>query len=417
MLRKQDASIYGLLLLAIVILGYYFSIPMQFKIKSQNEILARVIGFTNSLKVKKSGTISWIDISGPRSLSLGDKLFTHENARARIKYIDGVEIELEPSTLIEISQNGDEAVIDIQLGYITLSVKDVKKRIRVQSKNEYVIIDTTKSKINVVQVNKGLSVNVRKGNAIVKKSSMRKTLKLTKGQVLTYDNKLVKAESVSASVRPSSIERIIRIIDDFPDTKLQSITGKHLKMIRPINNSKHYLYENKIELKFDWTGKTKKNSLIVSRYPDMSLSYIETEANLVRPISLKFNALGIYYWRIGNSKSQSFSIIRNPPIEEVTFESSLALRNLSKDREVYRIEWAPVKYAKSYLLEVFDDAEGRTLRASRSVLKNWILWKADLVDSLYYRVTAIDRWGTYGKKSRMGKLISPISPFENNSKK
>jgi hypothetical protein len=95
----------------------------------------------------------------------------------------------------------------------------------------------------------------------------------------------------------------------------------------------------------------------------------------------------------------------------------MALKNLSKNKEVYKIEWKPVKYAKSYLLEIFDDPEGSKLRASTSVIKTGVLWKADLVDSLYYRVTAIDRWGTSGKSSKMGKLIAPISPFEKKSKK
>lgn len=417
MLRRNDLPLYMALVIIMLLAMAYLSTPMKHKERGQEKALAKVISFTNNLKFKRNNNLAWVDLNGPKLLREGDKLFTHENARARIKYSNGVDIEIEPSTLLKISEKKGTTIIDIQMGYITLSFKEAEKNVIVNARDESITIDASKSKLNVIEVDSFLAVNVTKGRAKIKKSTTNKRLTVKKGELLTPNNTIVKIDKLPTTLKPKGIERIYRIVDQLPDTLDAPGISKEFKVISPENLSNHFLYGENVEIAFDWIAETSSSKFIVSKYPDLSMPYIETNTNIVRPIKYEFNELGVFYWRVGDSPRQTFRILKNPPLPKPEITKFLDLRNLSKEKELYRIKWKPVKYASSYLLEIYKDPLAKKLLARTMVERASVLWTADIVDSSYYRVTAIDRWNEKGEPSDIGKLIAPISPFEKILKK
>lgn len=413
MLEKRDLNVCLPLLIVIIICSYYLSIPFPSLKTKDLKILANVVSITNNLKLKRVDSISWEDISGTKQLREGDKLFTHDNARARIRYINGVEIDIEPSTLVEIREIGGETIIDIQTGFITLSFKDAIKKVTIKAKKDSVTIDSNNSKMNVVEVNSLLAVGITKGSAKVRRKSSKKTLQLTQGEVLTDSNKILKIEDSDIITNPKKIEWFTNVVDDLPDTLFEGSPYDDINVTSPLKNALHYLYADSLEVTFSWEGGPNSSNLTISKNSNLS-SPIFTDNNITkREISYSFKDLGQYYWQIDNEPVQQIKIQESPPLDSPDVSATIDLQNISKNREIYRLKWTPVQHANSYLLEIFRDPKGKRLVTRTKTKQPSTLWKADIVDTLYYRVTAIDRWNKRGKSSKIGKLVAPISPFDN----
>jgi hypothetical protein len=137
-------------------------------------------------------------------------------------------------------------------------------------------------------------------------------------------------------------------------------------------------------------------------------------------IALKFLKTGSYSWKVkSNEVSQVWSAARSfsvkyPPYPSPPLLGEQQILKLQKgsNSEQYAINWKEVKYAKAYMIEIYDTLKLQKKLISDRVGSSKMLWKGDRSGVYYYRVKVIDYWGRESKWSEISKLISPISPFD-----
>ena len=159
----SDKLFYSLAILLVSFGLYGVFRPVVLYSDRNSTPIAQVVSITNVLRLKEVGNLAWIVADSLRMLREGDYVFTSDNSQARIKYLDGVAIELSPNTLLEISQNKQEVDVKINFGAIKITVPDREKNINIRSGSEKISLRSKTSGAAVFELDKKLRVDMITG--------------------------------------------------------------------------------------------------------------------------------------------------------------------------------------------------------------------------------------------------------------
>lgn len=77
----------------------------------------------------------------------------------------------------------------------------------------------------------------------------------------------------------------------------------------------------------------------------------------------------------------------------------------SADYTYAEIDWAPIEEAKEYILEVYQDAEGKKLEFSRKIKNHFFDWSNPPSGTFYFRIAIIDKYKRQSPFSDLATLV------------
>lgn len=215
----------------------------------------------------------------------------------------------------------------------------------------------------------------------------------------------------------------------FPDVTSQvlpfSVLASIASLSFPKDKQSYALVTSNTKIKFKW------KNLGLKRYPSIfQVSRTENfeemliEEDVKKPnLTLPFESEGVYFWRIV-SKDKELSNVSNTAVR--SFKLSLPAApnppKIAKQQilellkgyniEQYAISWPKIKYAKKYIIEIYEKEDLKTRITRAKVKSTKILWRGERSGAFFYRVKVIDQWNRKSGWSKTGRLIAPISPFD-----
>ncbi|TNE97870.1 MAG: hypothetical protein EP326_10750, partial [Deltaproteobacteria bacterium] len=187
----SDKLFYSLAILFVSFGLYGVFRPVVLYSDRNSTPIAQVVSITNVLRLKEVGNLAWIVADSLRMLREGDYVFTSDNSQARIKYLDGVAIELSPNTLLEISQNKQEVDVKINFGAIKITVPDSEKNINIRSGSEKISLRSKTSGAAVFELDKKLRVDMISGEAKIVDLVSKKSVLLKEDESAVVDSKKI----------------------------------------------------------------------------------------------------------------------------------------------------------------------------------------------------------------------------------
>lgn len=216
---------------------------------------------------------------------------------------------------------------------------------------------------------------------------------------------------------------------EYPDIKTEptpfSVKASIASLTSPKDKAKFVMLKDAQKVSFKW------KNLGLKEYPaELQVSLDKTFDEIMSKVKIKgtrstlpFDVEGDYFWRIvpedvenedlSSSEVRSFkislpSLPKAPKIKMKQLLEYVKGYNI----EQYVISWPKVKYAKEYVIEIYDKGNLKERLTRAKVKSTKILWRGERSGAFYYRVKVIDRWGRESGWSKTGQLIAPISPFD-----
>jgi|GEM_PF-3945100 len=331
MVQKQKYYDSALLFLAICVFAYCFFLlyvkPQTYFLSDPSLQVATLEKPTRVVKFKNRDQFSWRDGHVGQPLEAGDRIYTHELSEARINFITGPKLILEPNTLLEISDN------------LSLDIKSGNILALLESKSDHITILLGKRKFRL----SGVDARIR-----IKKGGNQAQIKVLNGEVS------VKAEdSIGAAIDIGPGQFNLSENTELQNTK--PTRGLSLLVPDPFNE-KPYLPNEKILFKFVGLSDAKLDELIekVVFAKDPNFKEIIFESPIKTDGSVLLTAIteGMHYIktipRISNSatKTQEFSLSierLQPPIIQGKFGEKFYQGHLEKNplilqSDAYQIE-------------------------------------------------------------------------------
>lgn len=204
---KGDAILIGISILGILILSFLLyddSIIFRNNLKSKAKVLGKISTGNSDVRRKYMDNFAWLPIEDLAEVFLGDSIFTGDNSKALIKLIGGANISIEPQSLIVLSMNEENLMLDLQFGSMDAELLSEKSNINIKMGNEEVIL-----KGDV----KPSTVSYQK-----KKGDVLPEIKVKKGKIKMQKGKNNDAVEVAESFK-------VVIDPELPKLKVKSVIG------------------------------------------------------------------------------------------------------------------------------------------------------------------------------------------------
>ncbi|TNF27986.1 MAG: hypothetical protein EP319_10000, partial [Deltaproteobacteria bacterium] len=394
----SDKLFYSLAILFVSFGLYGVFRPVVLYSDRNSTPIAQVVSITNVLRLKEVGNLAWIVADSLRMLREGDYVFTSDNSQARIKYLDGVAIELSPNTLLEISQNKQEVDVKINFGAIKITVPDSEKNINIRSGSEKISLRSKTSGAAVFELDKKLRVDMISGEAKIVDLVSKKSVLLKEDESAVVDSKKIN-KSETRKLKKYKFP-VVKKIHNVIDSGLGSENNEALNSIKQngkvdLRSDSIDFREGKFLVNFLFTEFDEDFDLEVSRYSDFKPMLVKKKiiaSSEELQIQIGLEEIGKYFWRVGTKKG-AFFVKPPPPPGVPSIPKAQDLVLISHDVESYRFTWGSVEAASMYEVEVYTNREKERIYRTFTSEINYYDWSEDLVDSYLFRVRAIDRWG------------------------
>lgn len=141
--------------------------PYQLAGGNTRVTVAKIKSPTKTVKFKENESFSWKDARQGLGLSIGDRLYTHNNSMADVDFIDGPQINMAPNTLLQIKLEDKNYGLQVESGSIATSFNDKTEHITlILGARKFVIKGKTKgTKLKVTRKDNSATVTVLSGVA------------------------------------------------------------------------------------------------------------------------------------------------------------------------------------------------------------------------------------------------------------
>jgi hypothetical protein len=204
---KGDAILIGISILGILILSFLLyddSIIFRNNLKSKAKVLGKITTGNSDVRRKYMDNFAWLPIEDLAEVFLGDSIFTGDNSKALINLIGGANISIEPQSLIVLSMNEENLILDLQFGSMDAELLSEKSNINLKMGDEEVIL---KGDVKPSTV----SYQKKKGDVLSELKVKKGKIKMQKGK---SNDAVVVAESFKVVVDP-----------ELPKLKVKSVIG------------------------------------------------------------------------------------------------------------------------------------------------------------------------------------------------
>ncbi len=145
---------------------YFLYFRVDKNLNSLENSIAQIADFDKTVKLKKREIFTWINATNGQGLRGGDKLYTHKESRASIKFNSGDILNLSPLSLIEI-QEGLQGV-KLEKGSFTATLGKGNKPITLILGERSFSLNGKDSKVRIERTGKKATVTVLKGEVELK---------------------------------------------------------------------------------------------------------------------------------------------------------------------------------------------------------------------------------------------------------
>ena len=313
----------------------------------------------NSVKRKYEGRFIWEEVKSHSPIYLNDSVLTGDRSDAIIKLNSGVEIELDPDSLVQIDTIKDSVGLKITKGVIRAKGNE----------NESTLIETSS----------GLIADIRGSDVMINQGKGKNTGIYVKSGDIQIENRQGSSSFISSG-------KVLRLN---PDGKW-SLQELHIITNAPADGSLIITRTKKKKITLSWNTKLNLRSykLHLSRKSSFrNKKVINTRKNR-HTITLNE---GTWYWQLFSrhkkkkvfSAMNSFTVQKYSPVEIITPENNVLLVNKPSDNVIFR--WKLPKRRSTV----------RFYLASDPNFKNII--KSDVVAAPSYAVRNLEKGKYYWK--------------------
>jgi len=179
-LSRRDYTITALLIILIALLIYL--IDCHCRSKHANRASTKPVGTVeykyHDVQRKASDRLAWEPVKPKTELYRYDSVMTKDKSDARIHLNNGLKVEVDPNTMLEIDFIDEQESIALKEGGVKVDSKNAKGATITTSDGTRINLDKAKAQINASS--EGVSVDVKEGNVNLAKDG--KSTQLTAGE-------------------------------------------------------------------------------------------------------------------------------------------------------------------------------------------------------------------------------------------
>ena len=346
----REKIIYGISLTFFVLSGYYlFLKEPELVEETRTNFIDHLSKIVNTVKIKKSGKLTWINSLDDQKVFSMDQIFTNEESTTSLVYKDKSVLKINTSTLIQISSDEKGNQVDLKDGLIFYEMVKKSKGVTIKAGKQKLKIDSKKQASLQIFKPKGkkeASLTLLKGD--IKVEVGEKKLEIKKNQNLEI-----------SQTGEIEIKEILITLD------------------KPISGEEIFIGKD-TRIAFNWKVPEKaKSKFLIKIGKDYNL-----EKDLIAKETSKtyFNQRlqpGNYFWRVENeykgklSKSivESFTIFEDSPPRPLRpyNDKQIKLKDDSEDDNQIQFVWSEER-TEGYQIQFFKLTKGKKDKPGEIIL-------------------------------------------------
>lgn len=285
---------------------------------------ALVIPDGSDIRSKHMGEYDWNALQKAKTLAEESRVFTGRGSKARIRFNDGAELELQPQTLIVLSEGAAAGrVIELQKGLVFLDLKGKEVLVRVGNRLERVSGDGARVRLEV-------------------SSNGAPKITLIKGRVAVGSgDKAVKLSDTGASVAMDSAKMVA--------------TVPKIKILSPADREEVWTTEGAAKIAFTWVGTKGQGDVFRLKTADGKPIQQETARN--GRVDAKSLVPGEYTWEVVDPTdgATAKALLRIYPLEAPT------ITGVRSEDGTMRIAWDDPAGSQYWQVNVNEEQGGKTV--------------------------------------------------------
>jgi len=206
-LTRRDKVVTVILVVLILVLLYMLQCHWRNRFGSHGE--AKPVGEVeykyHQVQRKYSDRMLWEDVESKTPVYPYDWVMTKDKSDARITLKNGMKVEMDPESMVEIDENRDGVGLTLRDGTIRADTRDSKSGTITASDGTR--IDLTKGNAQISTDGKNLSIDVKEGKATVKNRD--KESKLGPGESGSVDRTGIRKEKTSIVLKSPPQDMIV----------------------------------------------------------------------------------------------------------------------------------------------------------------------------------------------------------------
>jgi|GEM_PF-3396713 len=191
-LSRRDKIVTAILLLVIALLAYLMQCHWRNRFGAGND--AKPVGHVeykyHQVQRKYSDRMLWEDIESKSPIYAYDWVMTKDKSDARITLNNGMKVDMDPESMVEIDENRDGVGLTLRDGTIRADSRGGKKGSITAADGTKIDLDSADAQITSGA--QGTSVDVKSGNATVK--AQGKESKIGAGEIGSVSNGAISRE-------------------------------------------------------------------------------------------------------------------------------------------------------------------------------------------------------------------------------
>lgn len=186
------ASVIGLLLLLL-----YPHIDLSGRSGPEAEPFAMLAPEGGDVRTKNSSAYDWLDVRKSTVIEENSRIFTGGTSRGRLKFKDGVEMDIQEQTLIVVSKGAQDArIIDVQQGMVYFNLPGNGQEVMVRIGNRIEKVRGSGARVKLENRDGKLAMTLISGQAEVGEGATKQVLNQGQASVDLTENGPVKVPEV-----------------------------------------------------------------------------------------------------------------------------------------------------------------------------------------------------------------------------
>lgn len=198
-LSRRDKVVTAILLLVIALLAYLMQCHWRNRFGAAGD--AKPVGFVeykyHQVQRKFSDRMLWEDVESKSPIYAFDWVMTKDKSDARITLNNGMKVDMDPESMVEIDESRDGVGLTLRDGTIRADTRGGKKGSITAADGTK--IDLDKADAQITAGSQGVSVDVKSGNATVK--SQGKESQIGAGEIGSVTNGAIAREKTSVILK------------------------------------------------------------------------------------------------------------------------------------------------------------------------------------------------------------------------
>ncbi|MCO4795277.1 MAG: FecR domain-containing protein [Bacteriovoracaceae bacterium] len=381
--------------------------------------LAIVRKSNNTVKKKSAMNLGWADTWESEALFSDDQVFTFENSSADLEFLNGANIEVSEKTLFKIQMDKGVLNLDLAEGIIFARISKKSGPLLINIKNRQFKLESTSATVQLKRTENISEVVVVEGKATI--SNQESSIEARENQKLELTSSRLLSETPLLEVEEEVvIESEEEVITEFGDWDKYT-GGVKIELRKPDQ-----------QVDFNWDGKSEDKFVFELSYmPNFEKNLITKKVSGANT-KISFPKTGTFYWRAkkvdsnGNivfQKPVKVIIKPTPPPEKPILEKEMRLKIKEKSSSIYEkmfellvaSSFAGDRYveipmpenedAKSYLIEIYSDSDGKNLVVKGTTSESTWKWENPKAGVGHIRVSVVDFWDRQSPFSDLTKIV------------